>query len=397
MAAMAATAAGCTPVCLQNAVASSSNRHVAQNVSAMPVGSKKIGQAIKLGLNFSSLAGQAVNATGMRSSMRKAAASKAGPVAEIGDTLEEFLSKATEDKNLARLMVCMGEAIRTIAFKVRTASCGATACVNTFGDEQLAVDLLADKLLFEALRFSHVCKYACSEEDPTPKDMGGPVEGGFSVAFDPLDGSSIVDTNFTVGTIFGVWPGDKLTGITGRDQAAAAMGVYGPRTTYVVALKDAPGTHEFLLMDDGKWMHVKDTTTIGEGKLFSPGNLRATFDNPQYEKLVNYWVGEKYTLRYTGGMVPDVNQIIVKEKGVFSNVTSPSTVAKLRLLFEVAPLGLLVEKAGGYSSDGFISVLDKVVVNTDDRTQVCYGSKNEVIRFEEYLYGTSRLAKLLTV
>ena len=76
--------------------------------------------------------------------------------------------------------------------------------------------------------------------------------------------------------------------------------------------------------------------------MFSPGNLRATFDNPQYEKLISYWVGEKYTLRYTGGMVPDVFQIIVKEKGVFSNVTSPSTKAKLRLLFEVAPLALLV-------------------------------------------------------
>ena len=76
--------------------------------------------------------------------------------------------------------------------------------------------------------------------------------------------------------------------------------------------------------------------------MFSPGNLRATFDNPNYEKLVNYWIGEKYTLRYTGGMVPDVFQIIVKEKGVFSNVSSPSSKAKLRVLFEVAPLGLLV-------------------------------------------------------
>ncbi|XP_031487111.1 sedoheptulose-1,7-bisphosphatase, chloroplastic [Nymphaea colorata] len=310
---------------------------------------------------------------------------------ELGDSLEEFLNKSTEDKNLVRLLVCMGEALRTIAFKVRTASCGGTACVNTFGDEQLAVDLLADKLLFEALRYSHVCKYACSEEEPELQDMEGPAEGGFSVAFDPLDGSSIVDTNFTVGTIFGVWPGDKLTGITGRDQAAAAMGIYGPRTTYVLALKDIPGTHEFLLLDEGKWQHVKDTTQIGEGKMFSPGNLRATFDNPEYQKLINYYVNEKYTLRYTGGMVPDVNQIIVKEKGIFTNVTSPTSKAKLRLLFEVAPLGFLVEKAGGYSSDGKQSVLDRVIENLDDRTQVAYGSKNEIIRFEETLYGSSRL------
>lgn len=310
---------------------------------------------------------------------------------ELGDSLEEFLTKATPDKALIRLMMCMGEALRTIAFKVRTASCVGTACVNSFGDEQLAVDMLADKLLFEALTYSHFCKYACSEEVPELQDMGGPAEGGFSVAFDPLDGSSIVDTNFTVGTIFGVWPGDKLTGVTGRDQVAAAMGIYGPRTTYVIAIKDFPGTHEFLLLDEGKWQHVKETTEIGEGKMFSPGNLRATSDNPDYDKLINYYVKQKYTLRYTGGMVPDVNQIIVKEKGVFTNVTSPSSKAKLRLLFEVSPLGLLIENAGGYSSDGKISVLDKVINNLDDRTQVAYGSKNEIIRFEETLYGSSRL------
>eukprot|EP00271_Cylindrocystis_brebissonii_P005390 TRINITY_DN173_c0_g1_i1.p1 TRINITY_DN173_c0_g1~~TRINITY_DN173_c0_g1_i1.p1 ORF type:complete len:393 (-),score=103.87 TRINITY_DN173_c0_g1_i1:591-1769(-) len=376
-----------TAVCAQKSAAAPS--------AALPVSRSSVSS--KLSMSGSSLLGTSVPAAAPSSrSQRRSRAAAAAPRAELGDSLEEFLSKATTDKGLARLMVCMGEALRTIAFKVRTASCGATACINTFGDEQLAVDLLADKLLFEALRFSHVCKYACSEEEPQLKDMGGPVEGGFSVAFDPLDGSSIVDTNFTVGTIFGVWPGDKLTGVTGRDQVAAAMGVYGPRTTYVLTVAGFPGTHEFLLMDDGKWLHVKETTTIGEGKLFSPGNLRATFDNPEYEKLINYWVGEKYTLRYTGGMVPDVNQILVKEKGVFCNASSPSTVAKLRLLFEVAPLGLLVEQAGGYSSDGFKSVLDRVVVETDDRTQVCYGSKVEVQRFEEYLYGTSRLASVAT-
>ncbi|KAL4376121.1 hypothetical protein GQ457_02G022410 [Hibiscus cannabinus] len=228
-------------------------------------------------------------------------------------------------------MICMGEALRTIAFKVRTASSGGTACVNSFGDEQLAIDLLANKLLFEALTYSHFGKYAYSEEFLELQDMGGPAEGGFNVAFDPLDGSSIVDTNFTVGTIFGVWPGDKLTGVTGRDQAAAAMGIFSPRTTYVLALKDIPGTNEFLLLDE------------------------------------------------------------VKEKGIFTNVASPSAKAKLRLLFEVAPLGFLIEKAGGYISDGHQSVLDKVINNLDDRTQVAYGSKNGIIRFEETLYGSSRL------
>lgn len=86
-----------------------------------------------------------------------------------------------------------------------------------------------------------------------------------------------------------------------------------------------------------------------------------------------------------------VLQIIVKEKGIFTNVSSPTSKAKLRLLFECAPLGLLIEKAGGYSSDGTESILDKVINSLDDRTQVAYGSKNEIIRFEETLYGSSRL------
>ena len=234
----------------------------------------------------------------------------------------------------------------------------------------------------------HVCEYACSEEVPEPVAMGG---SGYSVAFDPLDGSSIVDTNFAVGTIFGVWPGANLVGVTGRDQAAAGMGVYGPRTVFVVAIKGYPGTHEFLLQDDGKWLLVKETTEIGEGKLFAPGNLRAIFDNPAYERLISYYLGEKYTLRYTGGMVPDVFQILVKEKGVFTNVTSPTTKAKLRILFEVAPLALLVENAGGASScDGLcVSALDVPIEKHDQRTQICYGSVGEVKRFEEYMYGSS--------
>jgi sedoheptulose-bisphosphatase len=81
----------------------------------------------------------------------------------------------------------------------------------------------------------------------------------------------------------------------------------------------------------------------------------------------------------------------VKEKGIFTNVISPTSKAKLRLLFEVAPLGLLVEQAGGYSSDGHQSVLDKVINKLDDRTQVAFGSKNEIIRLEKTLYGSSRL------
>lgn len=133
------------------------------------------------------------------------------------------------------------------------------------------------------------------------------------------------------------------------------------------------------------WVLVQSFYTINEGKLFAPGNLKATQDNPGYAKLVQYWMENKYQLRYTGGMVPDCNQILIKGKGVFANPASPSAPAKLRVLYEVAPVAFLIERAGGASSDGERSALDIPIPGTDVRSQVCYGSKGEVARFNEFV------------
>merc|ERR1711998_3122 len=300
-----------------------------------------------------------------------------------GATIEEFLVDA--EPKLQKAIFGMFSACKEVGYKIRTASCDKQACFNAFGDEQLAIDVLADTVIFENLKASGAVATASSEEEPTEVPMGGE---GYSVAFDPLDGSSIIDTNFAVGTIFGIWPGSKLTGITGRQQKAAGLSVYGPRTTITLAVDGIDGAHEFLLIDDmsskhGQWVLTQSFYTIGEGKLFAPGNLRATKDNEGYEKLFNYWYDNQYQLRYTGGMVPDVNQIMVKGKGVFVNAESKAAKAKLRLLYEVAPIGYVIEKAGGKSSDGEKSVLDIEVVGTEDRSQVAYGSAGEVARFEE--------------
>merc|ERR1711937_13203 len=300
-----------------------------------------------------------------------------------GPTIEEFLAKS--EPGLQKTVMAMFSACKEIGYKIRTASCDKQACFNAFGDEQLAIDVLADNVIFENLRASGSVATASSEEEPTEVNMGGE---GYSVAFDPLDGSSIIDTNFAVGTIFGVWPGSKLTGITGKEQKAAGLGVYGPRTTITLAVDGIDGAHEFLLIDDmssrhGQWVLTQSFHTIGEGKLFAPGNLRATQDNAGYEQLFKYWYDNQYQLRYTGGMVPDVNQIMVKGKGVFCNAASKAAKAKLRLLYEVAPIGYVIEKAGGKSSDGEGSVLNIPVVGTEDRSQVAYGSAGEVARFEE--------------
>ncbi len=188
--------------------------------------------------------------------------------------------------------------------------------------------------------------------------------------------------------IFGVWAGDKFVGKSGRDVVAAGLAIYGPRTTITLAIDGVDGAHEFLLIDDfsakhGQWIHTAVFTSVNEGKLFAPGNMRAAQDNPGYADLLNYYYENKYQLRYTGGMVPDVNQILVKGKGVFSYPASPTAAAKLRVLYEVLPIGYVIEKAGGSSSNGEGSVLDIVIKSTEDRSPVCYGSAGEVKRFEQ--------------
>merc|ERR1712187_481401 len=101
--------------------------------------------------------------------------------------------------------------------------------------------------------------------------------------------------------------------------------------------------------------------------------------------LIDHYMDNKFTLRYTGGLVPDVYQQFTKQQGVFANPTSDSSPAKLRLAFEAAPFGLLVEKAGGKTSDGLSggSVLDVQINAVDQRTALCIGSSNEVDRFND--------------
>eukprot|EP01134_Creolimax_fragrantissima_P007555 CFRG7555T1 len=293
--------------------------------------------------------------------------------------IEEFLEKNVSDPVHRKAIQAMFDASATISVAVRTASFKKVNTQNEFGDQQLAIDLLCDKIIFDSLRASGACATASSEERPTEAIMGG---NGYSVAFDPLDGSSIIDTNFTVATIWGCWPGERLLGVCGREQSSAGIALYGPRTTVTLAVSEASHGHEFLLTNAG-WEYVDVFQEINEGKLHAPGNLRAIEDNQGYAKLVQFWQDNKYQLRYTGGMAPDVNQLLVKRKGVFTNPHSKSSPSKLRCLFETLPVAYIVEKSGGSSSDGERSILDVKVTSMDQRMQVAYGSKKEIDRFEE--------------
>ncbi len=269
---------------------------------------------------------------------------------------------------------------------------------NAFGDTQLHVDMKADAIIFEVLRESGLVSMASSEENPTEVNCGG---NGFSVAFDPLDGSSIVDANFSVGTIVGVWPGENLVNRTGREQSLSLVAMYGPRVTIALALngfttKSGEPVCIELTMHQFCWKVSRPKFDVAHaGKTFAPGNLRATSDNAGYKALVDYWIDHKYTLRYSGGLVPDVYHILVKGQGVLSNASSPSAKAKLRLLYECAPIALIIEAAGGAScvcaSEASehvlpISLLDVEISDLDKRVGVCFGSRDEVDRFRAFLF-----------
>lgn len=167
-----------------------------------------------------------------------------------------------------------------------------------------------------------------------------------------------------MGTSFAIWPGEKLVGVKGKDMKAAGCCVYGPRTTLTIAIDGVPGVREFLLTPNGQWVKTNSVSKISEGLSYSPGNMRSRYENPGWKKLTDYWIEEEYKLRYTGGMVPDVNQIIVKEQGVFAYVSSPSHPSRLTLLYEVAPLAFLIERAGGATSDGTKSILENEIIGT---------------------------------
>jgi len=291
-----------------------------------------------------------------------------------------------KQRALFEVLERLKEAFKKISEELRDNGnvCMGVGSSNAFGEDQLKADVFSDETILEALRGK--CKVAISEETPQPQNMGGE---HFTVTFDPLDGSSIIDTNFSVGTIFGIWDTEEIIGASGRDLVFSGLVVYGSRTTLLTEEKQSPlskelaesSVSEYTLIK-GSWVRTKQNLQIASAtKMFAPANLRATVGHPGYKELVAQWQGAGYTLRYTGGMVPDIYQIFIKGHGVFSNPTSRQAPAKLRVLYESAPVARLVEVAGGktYSEGG--SVLDIIVESYEQKTGMCVGSSEEVQKF----------------
>jgi len=248
---------------------------------------------------------------------------------------------------------------------------------NSFGDAQLNVDVLAERFFREGIRACASIVTASSEEDPVEQQSNKQQltsegkDAAYTVAFDPLDGSSIIASNWSVGSILGVWEGaSALNQDPDKRQVAAILGVYGPRTTAVIAVR-VPGREDSAVCLE---VGVKDTDgdneTVGSSEIiradlklangdgpkiktryFAPANLRAASEDPRYLALITRYIQDRYTLRYSGGLVPDVVHALVKGHGIYLSPVTAGSKAKLRRAYELLPIALVVECAGGKAID----------------------------------------------
>jgi len=279
---------------------------------------------------------------------------------------------------LRHLIVDISRASRYISNAIQTTDAGLAKSKNQFGEEQLALDVLSDRIIHQFLCESEIVASFVSEEREEVIQLAS--HAPYSVVFDPLDGSSLVAENFTIGSIFGIYAGSDVIGHTPREQVAALYVLYGPRTVLVYSTGN--GVHEFILNSVGEFILLREYLGVADhAKNYSPGNLRAVTENVQYRDLVNLWLSEALTLRYSGCMAADVHHILSKGQGIFTNVGGNKyPQGKLRLLFECGPFAYLMEHAGGTSSNGSTSILDVSIADIDQRTPIIIGSRNEVER-----------------
>jgi fructose-1,6-bisphosphatase I len=210
-------------------------------------------------------------------------------------------------------------------------------------------------------------------------------EGLYSVAYDPLDGSSLVDVNLAVGTIVSIYKGCDLLQ-EGRNQVAAMYILYGPRVSMVYSV--GKGVYEFTMN------HLMEFTLTREqirmqpsGNIYSPGGQRNKYSEG-VEQYVRYLEGKGAKLRYSGGFVPDINQVLMKGKGLFMYpALNGSPNGKLRVLFELNAMAFLVENAGGAATDGKRRILDIKPESLDQRAPIFIGCADDVSKAMEFING----------
>lgn len=287
--------------------------------------------------------------------------------------------------NLVHLLCEIAEASKYVINAVRTGDLGVAGTSNLYGEEQLALDVLSDRILRKRLMYSGVvCNIASEEMDEIFQVTSNP-QGMFSVAYDPLDGSSLVDVNLAVGTIVGIYQGANLLQ-PGRTMVGAMYILYGPRVSMVYSV--GKGVYEFTMNHLMEYTLTREDVQMKpSGDIYSPGGLRKKY-TPENEAYIRYLEGKGAKLRYSGGFVPDINQVLMKGKGIFMYpALTDAPNGKLRLLFELNPMAYLVEQAGGAATNGCTPILDLMPEGLDQRAPIYIGCIEDVAKATEFLNG----------
>ncbi len=278
---------------------------------------------------------------------------------------------------------------------------GSADSENVQGEMQKKLDIIANEVLIEANEWGgHLAAMASEEMEGIYVVPNRYPQGEFLLLFDPLDGSSNIDVNVSIGTIFSVLKKPEGAGVSEQDflqsgakQVAAGYCVFGPQTTLVLTVGD--GVAMFTLdREQGSFVLTQENVKIPEDTkefAINMSNMRH-WDAP-VKRYVDECLagaegprGKDFNMRWIASMVADVHRILMRG-GIFMypwDKREPGKPGKLRLMYEANPMAWLVEQAGGAATNCKERILDIVPGKLHERVSVCLGSKNEVERVTRY-------------
>ncbi len=249
-----------------------------------------------------------------------------------------------------------------------------TKLENSSGDTPIKADLALDKFLEENFLSLENIKSVFSEEKETPVTKEN---GSYLIAYDPLDGSSVMEANFLVGTIIGIYEKDYKA----QNLVASLYVVFGHKIELMVALEEV---YRYAFYQN-KFHFIETIVLENKGKIIASGGNQKDF-SLGLKKALEGFFAENYRLRYSGSMVADVHHVLIKKGGMFSYPQK-----KLRKLFEVFPLALIIEKAKGeafYFDKGVKKrLLDQGAESYHEKSECYLASPHEAQILEKYLKG----------
>ncbi|MHC4247174.1 MAG: class 1 fructose-bisphosphatase [Planctomycetota bacterium] len=299
--------------------------------------------------------------------------------------------------DLSWIISAISLAGKTIANKVRRARLddvlGAHGTENVQGEEQLKMDVIANEIIMRCLGDRASIAVLASEEDEEPRILRRSGDGGkYCVLFDPLDGSSNLDSCVGVGTIFSVTlndpeeaDGERTVCQAGTRQVAAGYILYGSST--VMCLTTGDGVDMFVLDQAiGSFLRVRTKMRIPEkGTTYSINEANAETFPEGYQNYLRFAHSSGYTSRYIGSMVSDVHRTLIRGGVFLYPPTAKNPDGKLRLLYEANPMAMLMEQAGGESFSGDLRTMEVQPDRLHQRVPVLLGSPAEVAKVREFI------------